>query len=118
MNLKKNNITSSPAVINGHSRSNQPAMWRNNFKRVFKAEVFLYEENILDDVNIKIKNASSSFEGFELFEINNAIFKMNTNESYDRHYHWKNLHLEAHAAKLCLNNVFNNWSQAVLNNTT
>ena len=44
-------------------------------------------------------------------------FSTNTNKSYDRHYHWKNLHLEAHAAKLCLNTVFNNWSKAALNNT-
>ena len=42
------------------------------------------------------------------------IDNIDTNKSYQRHYHWKYLTSRNHFAKKCLLKVFNTWSHSVL----
>ena len=104
-----------PAVINGHTRDKQPEMWRNYFKHVFKAAESPYSGNLLDVINDKL-DCNNTFLHYNINEINNAIVDINTNKSYNRHFHWKKLIPTNHFAKLCLRDVFNCWANDVMNN--
>ena len=99
-----------PAMIDGHSRSAQPEMWREHFRQVFCAEEDPYRGDLLSQIDAKITDeAVSNFNFIKLHEMNNAIALINTNKSYKRHHHWKTLNSENHSAKLCLHEVFNYW---------
>ena len=104
-----------PAAIDGHSRPAQPAMWRNHFREVFSADEQPYSGNILHDISNKFDNDHvSSFNHLNLTEINNAISHIDSNKSYKRHNHWKYLHTDNHAAKLCIIEVFKYFVNNVL----
>ena len=101
-----------PAVIDGHTRDNQPQMWRDHFKNVFKAEEFPHNGEICSDIHVS--DNELNFTPFHIDEINTAICNIDTNKSYKRHYHWKYLLSNNHLAKRCLLTVFNAWSRNVL----
>ena len=115
--LFKKPKTAPPTMIEGHSRSAQPLMWREHFRNVFCAEETIYQGDILHDVKSNITSHDvSTFNYINLCEINNVILEINTNKSYKRHHHWKNLRTENHAAKLCLTECINFFINNELNN--
>ena len=94
---------SSPAMIDGHQRPSQPSMWRDHFRNVFEAEESPYQGDILNKITEGITNDDITlFHHVDLNEINTAILEINTNKSYTRHFHWKTLRTDNHAAKQCL----------------
>ena len=114
--LFKSNKPVSPAIINGHNRTQQPSMWRSHFKNVFKADNTIYSGELFDIVNEKLE-CNTSFCAFTTDQINTAISHIDTNKSYARHYHWKHLTAENHFAKLCLSFIFNSWAADVMNDS-
>ena len=113
--LFKKPKTAQPAMIDGHSRSAQPAMWREHFRDVFEANETIYSGDILNKVNEHISETDISlFENMQLDEINTAVGEIDTNKSYTRHCHWKNLCTENHAAKRCLAEVLKYFCNNVL----
>ena len=91
-------------------------MWREHYKTVFKAEETPYNGDLCKKVDEMMSSQNSVPTMFRLVEINSAIQHINTNKSYDRHYHWKFLDGPGHAAKHCLLAIFNSWSSATLSN--
>ena len=104
-----------PPLIEGHSAASQPYMWGEHFKEVFKGEETPYDCQILDDIQISSPEVET-FDYINLTELNEAISTIDTNKSFKRHKHWKNLHLENHAAKHCLLEVINFWTKNILSN--
>ena len=101
--LFKNPQTAPPAMIDGHSRSAQPHMWREHFRNVFEADETIYEGGVLDEITELISEDDINlFRDIDVTDLNKAIVDINTNKSYARHFHWKNLHSENHSAKLSL----------------
>ena len=95
-----------PALIEGHSRNDQPQTWREHFVDVFQGESTPYSCGIMEDINptsVEVAN----FNYINIDEINSTITEINTNKSYTRHKHWKYLHTYEHSAKLCLLNIMN-----------
>ena len=107
-----------PAMIEGYSTSSQPAMWHDHLKGVYNAEDTPYCGTLLTRINSLISNDTETrqFDFIRLTEINNAISDIDTNKSYKRHFHWKNLQSKYHSAKLCLNEIINSWVCNVLQN--
>ena len=103
--------TITPPVINGHTRDQQPEMWRTFYKSAFKAENTPFTGNLFEN-NYLNQSTLSPGPLFNLSEVNSAIDCINTNESYEMHYHWKSLHTYGHAAKICLTAIFNSWGTA------
>ena len=103
-------------MIDGHSRSAQPSMWREHFRKVFQSEEQPYQGDLLDDISQRISDDDiSSFQRFNVDEISTAISDINTNKSYKRHCHWKSLLTENHAAtQSCLAEVLNFFTKSVL----
>ena len=115
--LFKKPRTAPPAMLDGHSRSAQPSMWREHFRNVFCAEETVYKGDLLKEVKRNIsKDDIIKFENINLPEINNVIMDINTNKSYKRHFHWKSLCTGNHAAKLCLTETINYFINNELNN--
>ena len=113
--LKKPKFTT-PSVVNGHTRDTQPSMWREHYKKVYSAEETPYDGDIFNSINKKISKIDQSVINkckFTILEINSVTKFINTNKSYKRHFHWKNLFSEYHSAKLCLQQVLNSWSNDV-----
>ena len=102
-----------PTVIEGHSTSNQPEMWRSHFTDVFKGKETPYDGTIISDIKIN-DTESKSFKDVSINEINTVVPEINTNKSYFRHSHWKNLSTDSHSAKQCLRYVLNNWLHSAL----
>ena len=113
--LFKNSTHVAPALINGKNRSEQPEMWRSHLKKVFKAEDTPYNGNLLSIIDEKLAN-NTYFDKFTIDEINTAITYIDTNKSYDRHYHWKYLLSTRHSAKLCLCHLFDFWASDAMSN--
>ena len=80
----------SPALIEGCSKSAQPAMWREHFMGVFKGNDSPFENDMLKDT--VSEHDLSKFDP-TLDELNLAIDDINTNKSYTRHKHCKFLQL-------------------------
>ena len=91
-------------------------MWREHFKTVFKAENTPFTDNIFDETTVP--NSHNSFMPFTIDEIFSSIGCIDTDKSYSRHYHWKNLLSfgKNHHAFLCLLTVFNFWANNVASN--
>ena len=61
-------------MIDGHSRSAQPSMWREHFRKVFQSEEQPYQGDFLDDISRGTSDDDiSSFKGFDIDEINTAV---------------------------------------------
>lgn len=113
--LFKHSKTAPPAMIDGYSRSAQPSMWREHFRNVFQAEERPYQGDLLKEISEQIsKEDLGSLKAFSVDEINDAITNINTNKSYQRHFHWKSLVSSNHAAKTCLAEVLNFFANTVL----
>lgn len=99
----------SPCNIEGFSRAEQPAMWADHFNDVFKGETAPYDGEMLNDIPVTTQDIEQ-FDYINLDEVNSVISNINTNKSYERHYHWKHLNSNTnHSAKLCLTNIMNFW---------
>ena len=108
-----------PAMIEGHSRSAQPSMWREHFLNVYEADVTPYKGNLLNDITKDITEEDiSAFHHIDISDINEVLAEINTNKSYTRHFHWKHLCTENHAAKSCLVEVLKYFTNNVLSDTT
>lgn len=105
-----------PPVINGHTRDQQPEMWRSHFKSSYKAEETPYNGDLLDNINDTLTSNNFSFSEFTIDEVNDAILLIDTNKSYNMHFHWKYLPSFYHTAKYCLVEVFNCWANDSLTN--
>ena len=113
--LFKKPRTAPPAMIDGHSRSAQPQMWRDHFRSVFEADETIYRGDLLDQINNQItEDDITSFRNIDIIDLNEAITDINTNKSYTRHFHWKNLLAENHTAKSCLVEVLKYFCKNVL----
>lgn len=104
--LFKPSKKSPPSCINGKSRDEQPVMWREHFKRVFKAEDTPFTNDLLESIDFTSNcgtNTDSHFS-FQIDEILSAIHDIDTDKSYFRHHHWKTLLTfnNNHFAFLCL----------------
>ena len=71
--------------------------------------------HLVDDIHNGLSEQDMhSFNYISLAEVNQAIFQINTNKSYERHSHWKFLFGNDQPAKLCLLCIFNYWIHNVL----
>lgn len=114
--LFKSSTQPTPSYINGKPRDEHPVMWREHFKKVFKAEETPFNCNLFE--NTRFFDTNIDFDTEYLFktdEIVSAILDIDTDKSYSRHHHWKKLLLydRNHIAFTCLQNVFNFWALAV-----
>ena len=103
-------------MVDGCSKSEQPDMWRKHFKSVFKAEETPYNGNLCDCIDEMIAVENPPPPSFSLSEINESISNIDTDKSYNRHFHWKSLNSPNHAAKQCLRVIFYKWAVSTISN--
>ena len=114
--LYKSPAPPTPAMIEGHSKPAQPSMWRAHYNNIFRGETTPYDAPQMYSINPNDNDISQNL--FTLDDINETILQINTNKSYTRHNHWKNLNFENHSAKRCLLEVLNFWQCSVLSNNS
>ena len=113
--LFKKPKTAPPAMIDGYSRPAQPSMWRKHFQNVFEAENTPYHGDLLNTITDGITNEDITiFNHIDISDINEVLSDINTNKSYTRHFHWKHLRTDNHAAKKCLVEVLKHFTNNVL----
>ena len=65
--LFKKPKTAPPAMIEGHSRSAQPSIWREHFRNVFESDESLYQGDLFCDITKQIADEDiSSFQNIDL----------------------------------------------------